>query len=55
MLRSLEAGLEVRRGRQWLPIIPRPDAFVMNFGCATTSSRGTRACLSLPVAHRVVE
>ncbi|MGI4816212.1 MAG: 2OG-Fe(II) oxygenase family protein [Janthinobacterium lividum] len=55
MLRSLEPGLEVRRGRQWLPIVPRPDAFVMNFGCAIEIlTRDTRMPVAA-VAHRVVE
>jgi hypothetical protein len=55
MLRSLERGLEVRRGRQWLPIVPRPDAFVMNFGCAIEIlTKDTRTPVAA-VAHRVVE
>jgi hypothetical protein len=55
MLRSLEPGLEVLRGGQWLPIIPRPDAFVMNFGCAIEIlTRDTRMPVSA-VAHRVAE
>lgn len=55
MLRSLEPGLEVRRGRQWLPIVPRPDAFVMNFGCAIEIlTKDTRTPVAA-VAHRVVE
>lgn len=55
MLRSLERGLEVRRDRQWLPIIPRPDAFIMNFGCAIEIlTKDTRTPVAA-VAHRVVE
>lgn len=55
MLRSLEPGLEVRRGRQWLPVVPRPDAFVMNFGCAIEIlTKDTRTPVAA-VAHRVVE
>ncbi|WP_186038794.1 isopenicillin N synthase family oxygenase [Burkholderia gladioli] len=55
MLRSLEPGLEVLREREWVPLIPRPDAFVMNFGCAIEIlTRDTRTPVAA-VAHRVVE
>lgn len=55
MLRSLERGLEVRRGHQWLPIIPRADAFIANFGCAIEIlTKDTRTPVAA-VAHRVVE
>ncbi|CAB3769226.1 isopenicillin N synthase family oxygenase [Paraburkholderia humisilvae] len=55
MLRSLERGLEVLRGEQWLPIVPRQDAFVMNFGCAIEIlTKDTRTPVAA-VAHRVVE
>lgn len=55
MLRSLEPGLEVRRGRQWLPIVPRPDAFVMNFGCAIEILTRDTLTPVAAVAHRVIE
>lgn len=38
-----------------LPIVPRPDAFIMNFGCAIEIlTRDTRTPVAA-VAHRVVE
>jgi len=55
MLRSLERGLEVQRGRHWLPIVPQPDAFLMNFGCAIEIlTKDTRTPVAA-VAHRVAE
>jgi isopenicillin N synthase-like dioxygenase len=55
LLRSLEPGLEIRRGQEWLPIKPRPDAFIMNFGCAMEIlTRATRTPVAA-VAHRVCE
>lgn len=55
MLRSLEPGLEVKRGRQWLPITPRPDYFIMNFGCAIEILTQHTLIPVTAVAHRVVE
>lgn len=55
MLRSLQPGLEVQRRGEWLPIDPRPDAFIMNFGCAIEIlTKRTRTPVAA-VAHRVVE
>jgi isopenicillin N synthase-like dioxygenase len=51
----LEPGLEVQRGREWVPIVPRQDAFIMNFGCAIEIlTKATRTPVAA-VAHRVVE
>jgi len=55
VLRSLEPGLEVLRGAEWLPITPRVGAFIVNFGCAMEIlTRNSRTPVAA-VAHRVVE
>ncbi|PZU68638.1 2OG-Fe(II) oxygenase family protein [Sphingobium sp.] len=55
VLRSLEPGLEVRRGADWLPITPRPDAFIVNFGCAIEILMRDTSTPVAAVAHRVTE
>ena len=55
LLRSHEPGLEVRRGNQWVPITPRPNTFIVNFGCAIEIlMRNTPTPVSA-IAHRVQE
>lgn len=55
LLRSLESGLEVLRKGRWRSINPRPNTFIVNFGCAMEIlTRETSHPVSA-VAHRVVE
>lgn len=55
VLRSIEPGLEVDRAGAWVPIVPRPGTFIVNFGCAMeVLTRHTRTPVAA-VAHRVVE
>jgi hypothetical protein len=55
ILRSLKPGLEVLRKKRWLPITPRPDAFIVNFGCAMEILTRDTEMPVAAVAHRVVE
>ncbi|ETS31926.1 hypothetical protein BB987_20695 [Photorhabdus temperata] len=55
ILRSLEPGLEILRKGEWLPIIPRPDTFIVNFGCAMEILTRYATIPVAAVAHRVVE
>lgn len=55
VLRSIEAGLEVLREGEWLPITPRPGAFIVNFGCAMEILTRSSAVPVAAVAHRVAE
>ncbi len=53
ILRSIEPGLEVLKGDRWCPIDPKPDHFIVNFGCAMEIlTRDTKVPVSA-VAHRV--
>ncbi len=55
VLRSIEPGLEVDRAGTWVPIVPMPGYFIVNFGCAMeVLTRHIRTPVSA-VAHRVVE
>jgi isopenicillin N synthase-like dioxygenase len=55
VLRSLEPGLEVDRRGRWVPIVPVPGYFIVNFGCAMEIlTRPSRTPVAA-VAHRVVE
>ncbi|MGJ5833731.1 2OG-Fe(II) oxygenase family protein [Streptomyces ossamyceticus] len=53
VLRSLEPGLEVRRGGRWEPIDPEPGWFIVNFGCAMEILTRDSATPVAAVAHRV--
>ncbi|QYG08883.1 2OG-Fe(II) oxygenase family protein [Janthinobacterium sp. PAMC25594] len=55
VLRSLEPGLEVRRGDSWLPITPRAGTFIVNFGCAMEMLTRHSHTPVAAVAHRVAE
>lgn len=55
VLRSLEPGLEVLRRGHWLPVSPRTDAFIVNFGCAMEILTRDSATPVAAVAHRVSE
>ncbi|MFK0271629.1 2OG-Fe(II) oxygenase family protein [Pseudomonas asiatica] len=55
ILRSLEPGLEVLRGGEWLPVSPRPGQFIVNFGCAMEILTRHTATPVAAVAHRVKE
>jgi isopenicillin N synthase-like dioxygenase len=55
VVRSLEPGLEVDQIGGWQPIVPRPDAFIVNFGCAMEILTRESATPVAAVAHRVVE
>lgn len=55
VLRSLEPGLEVLREGIWCPIDPRPNRFIVNFGCAMEILTRHTATPVAAVAHRVVQ
>lgn len=55
VLRSIKPGLEVLREGKWLPIAPRPGAFIVNFGCAMEILTRSSAVPVAAVAHRVAE
>lgn len=55
ILRASKPGLEVRRNDEWHPIAPRPNAFIVNFGCTMEIlTRDTNAPVAA-VEHRVTE
>jgi isopenicillin N synthase-like dioxygenase len=55
VLRSIEPGLEIDRGGAWVPIVPRPGYFIVNFGCAMELLTCATRTPVAAVAHRVVE
>lgn len=55
VLRSREPGLEVARRDRWLPIVPRPGFFIVNFGCAMEILMRESRTPVAAVAHRVIE
>lgn len=55
LLRSIEPGLEVLRNDRWVPIVPRPDHFIVNFGCAMEILMRRTETPVAAVAHRVHE
>ncbi|USR64404.1 hypothetical protein NFC79_16930 [Providencia stuartii] len=55
ILRSLEPGLEVLKNQEWIPVTPRQNHFIINFGCAMEILTKHTECPVNAVTHRVVE
>ncbi|MDC9607179.1 2OG-Fe(II) oxygenase family protein [Xenorhabdus griffiniae] len=55
ILRSLEPGLEILRKQEWIPILPKEDNFIVNFGCAMEILTKDTDIPVAAVAHRVTE
>lgn len=55
ILRSIKPGLEVLRDNEWVPIVPRPQSFIVNFGCAMEILMQNAETQIAAVAHRVME
>lgn len=59
ILRSLEPGLEAYINNKWIPITPKPEYFIINFGCAfeilTKNMRQTVNAITHKVVQQVRE
>jgi len=55
ILRSLEPGLEAFINEKWTAIIPKPDCFIINFGCAFEILTQSTEQPVAAVIHRVVQ
>ncbi|MGJ0577913.1 2OG-Fe(II) oxygenase family protein [Xenorhabdus bovienii] len=55
ILRSLEPDLEIFRKQEWIPILPKEDNFIVNFGCAMEILTRDTDIPVAAVAHRVTE
>ncbi|MBP6122792.1 MULTISPECIES: 2OG-Fe(II) oxygenase family protein [Providencia] len=55
VLRSFEPGLEVLINQEWLPVIPKQNHFIVNFGCAMEILTKHAEYPVSAVVHRVSE
>ncbi|WP_413738521.1 2OG-Fe(II) oxygenase family protein [Sodalis sp. RH21] len=55
ILRSIDPGLEVLRKGEWVPINPKADHFIVNFGCAIEILSHKMKKKVSAVSHRVTQ